>query len=110
MFEHAAKLGFEGIISKKADAPYRSGRSEAWVKVKCAQRARFPVVGFVKDPTGVAALHLARKEGRDHGLHGQGRHRLVAHGLKPDSEATRHRRLAEIQADEAAQGAEGHMG
>jgi bifunctional non-homologous end joining protein LigD len=65
MFEHAAKLGWEGIVSKKADAPYRSDRGEAWVKVKCAQRARFPVVGFVKDPTGVAALHLGRKVGRD---------------------------------------------
>ncbi len=49
MFEHARKLGFEGIISKKADAPYRSGRSDAWVKVKCVQPGRFPVVGFVKD-------------------------------------------------------------
>ena len=27
------------------------------------QRAKFPVVGFVKDPTGVAALHLGRKVG-----------------------------------------------
>jgi bifunctional non-homologous end joining protein LigD len=27
------------------------------------QRAKFPVVGFVKDPTGVAALHLAKKVG-----------------------------------------------
>ena len=52
LFAHACKLGFEGIISKKADAPYRSERSGAWVKVKCVQRAKFPIVGFVKDPTG----------------------------------------------------------
>lgn len=65
LFEHASKLNFEGIISKKADAPYRSERGDAWVKVKCVQRATFPVVGFVKDPTGVAALHLAKKVGRD---------------------------------------------
>jgi bifunctional non-homologous end joining protein LigD len=65
LFEHAGKLGYEGIISKKAGAPYRSGRGDAWVKVKCVQRATFPVVGFVKDPTGVAALHLAKKVGRD---------------------------------------------
>ena len=63
LFAHACKLGFEGIISKKADAPYRSERSDAWVKIKCVQRAKFPVVGFVKDPTGVAALHLAKKVG-----------------------------------------------
>jgi bifunctional non-homologous end joining protein LigD len=65
LFEHAGKLGYEGIISKKAGAPYGSGRGDAWVKVKCVQRATFPVVGFVKDPTGVAALHLAKKVGRD---------------------------------------------
>jgi bifunctional non-homologous end joining protein LigD len=34
MFEHAAKLNWEGIISKRADAPYKSERGEAWVKVK----------------------------------------------------------------------------
>jgi bifunctional non-homologous end joining protein LigD len=57
------QAGFEGIISKKADAPYRSERGDAWIKIKCVQRAKFPVVGFVKDPTGVAALHLANKVG-----------------------------------------------
>jgi len=63
LFEDAARLGFEGIISKRADAPYRSDRREAWVKVKCVQRAKFSVVGFVKDPTGVAALHFGRTQG-----------------------------------------------
>jgi bifunctional non-homologous end joining protein LigD len=65
MFEHAAKLGWEGIISKRADWPYRSERSEAWLKIKSAQRGKFPVVGFVKDPTGVAALYLGKREGRE---------------------------------------------
>jgi bifunctional non-homologous end joining protein LigD len=65
MFEHAAKLGWEGIISKNAQAPYRSERSEAWLKIKAVQKGKFPVIGFVKDPTGVAALHLAKREGKD---------------------------------------------
>jgi ATP-dependent DNA ligase len=34
MFQHACKLGLEGIVCKRRDAPYRSGRSKAWVKVK----------------------------------------------------------------------------
>jgi ATP-dependent DNA ligase len=34
MFAHACKLGLEGIVCKRRDAPYRSGRSKAWVKVK----------------------------------------------------------------------------
>jgi bifunctional non-homologous end joining protein LigD len=41
MFEHAAKLGWEGIVSKRADAPYRSERTEAWLKVKVVQREKF---------------------------------------------------------------------
>jgi bifunctional non-homologous end joining protein LigD len=65
MFEHAAKLGWEGIISKRADAPYRSARTEAWLKIKTVQREKFPVIGFVKDPTGVAALYLGKQEGKD---------------------------------------------
>jgi bifunctional non-homologous end joining protein LigD len=47
MFEHAVKLNFEGIISKRADAPYRSERTEAWLKIKTVQKGKFPVVGFV---------------------------------------------------------------
>ncbi|MHC4050164.1 non-homologous end-joining DNA ligase [Bradyrhizobium sp. 25ACV] len=65
LFEHAARLNYEGIISKKTDAPYRSDRTEAWVKIKTVQRGKFPVVGFVKDPSGVAALYLGKKEGKD---------------------------------------------
>ncbi|MBR1155103.1 non-homologous end-joining DNA ligase [Bradyrhizobium sp. JYMT SZCCT0428] len=65
MFDHAAKLGWEGIVSKNAQAPYRSERTEAWLKIKTVQKGKFPVVGFVKDPTGVAALYLGRQEGKE---------------------------------------------
>jgi bifunctional non-homologous end joining protein LigD len=34
LFEHACKLGCEGIVSKRIGSPYRSGRSPHWVKVK----------------------------------------------------------------------------
>jgi bifunctional non-homologous end joining protein LigD len=34
MYRHACKLGLEGIVSKRRDAPYRSGRSAHWVKIK----------------------------------------------------------------------------
>jgi len=65
MFEHAAKLGWEGIVSKRADAPYRSERTESWLKIKTVQKGKFPVIGFIKDPTGVAALYLGKREGKD---------------------------------------------
>jgi ATP-dependent DNA ligase len=35
VLEHACKLGIEGIVSKRADAPYRSGPRPEWVKTKC---------------------------------------------------------------------------
>jgi bifunctional non-homologous end joining protein LigD len=65
MFEHAAKLNWEGIVSKNAKAPYRSDRNEAWLKIKTVQKGKFPVIGFVTDPTGVAALYLGKREGND---------------------------------------------
>ncbi len=65
IFERAAKLNFEGMVSKRADAPYRSDRNNAWIKIKTVQKGKFPVIGFVKDPTGVAALYLGKREGRD---------------------------------------------
>jgi bifunctional non-homologous end joining protein LigD len=65
MFEHAGKLGWEGIVSKRADAPYRSERTEAWLKIKTVRKGKFPVIGFVKDPTGVAALYLGKREGKE---------------------------------------------
>ena len=34
MFEHVCKLGVEGIVSKRRDLPYRSGRSKCWLKIK----------------------------------------------------------------------------
>jgi bifunctional non-homologous end joining protein LigD len=35
ILQSACKLSLEGIVSKKLDAPYRSGRSENWTKAKC---------------------------------------------------------------------------
>ncbi|WP_446526943.1 ATP dependent DNA ligase, partial [Photobacterium swingsii] len=36
----------EGVIGKRADAPYRAGRSPAWIKLKCGQRQEFVVGGY----------------------------------------------------------------
>jgi bifunctional non-homologous end joining protein LigD len=43
VFAHACKMGLEGIVSKRKDSPYRSGRSPDWLKSKnprCAERRR----------------------------------------------------------------------
>ena len=34
IFQHARKMGLEGVESKRRDLPYRSGRVKSWIKVK----------------------------------------------------------------------------
>src|SRR5438105_6359394 len=110
MFEHAAKLNWEGIISKRADASYKSERGEAWVKVKTVQNGKFPVVGFVKDPSGVAALYLGKQEGKELVYMGKVGTGLVSHCLKPNQKAARHSGQPEVKVNQSHQEAEGDMG
>ena len=42
----ACQLGLEGVMLKRADAPYTSGRSQTWLKLKCHHRQEFVVIGF----------------------------------------------------------------
>jgi bifunctional non-homologous end joining protein LigD len=55
-FRKACEAKLEGIISKRAAAPYRPGRGRDWLKVKCMQRQEFVIVGY-SDPGG-ARRHL----------------------------------------------------
>ena len=53
MLEHACRMGLEGVVSKRADAPYRSGRGPSWVKSKCTARQEFVIGGYLpSDKTG----------------------------------------------------------
>lgn len=49
--EQACRDGWEGLIAKRADSRYRSGRSRDWLKLKCTARQEFVTGGFT-DPTG----------------------------------------------------------
>jgi bifunctional non-homologous end joining protein LigD len=51
LLEHAARIGLEGIISKRRDLPYYSGRHDGWRKSKVRKRGPF-VIGGVTDPQG----------------------------------------------------------
>jgi bifunctional non-homologous end joining protein LigD len=46
LFETMCREGFEGIVSKRADAPYRGTRTKSWLKVKCIRRQEFVIVGW----------------------------------------------------------------
>lgn len=44
--QHSCRAGLEGIICKRADRPYTSGRSDDWLKVKCHHEEEFVIGGF----------------------------------------------------------------
>ena len=46
VFAHACELKLEGIISKRADDPYVSGRSRSWLKTKCGEEQEFVIIGW----------------------------------------------------------------
>jgi bifunctional non-homologous end joining protein LigD len=64
--EEACRKGWEGLIAKRAGAPYRHHRSRDWLKLKCANRQEL-VIGGYTDPqgsrTGFGALLVGYYEG-----------------------------------------------
>ncbi len=74
-FRLAGERHFEGIISKRADRPYRGGRSDDWRKTKQLLSDEFAVVGYTAPKgsrTGFGSLLLARPD-REHGWRYAGR-------------------------------------
>jgi bifunctional non-homologous end joining protein LigD len=52
-FAHACRAGWEGLIAKRAQAPYVPGRSRDWLKLKCVWEQEFEfVIGGYTDPAG----------------------------------------------------------
>jgi bifunctional non-homologous end joining protein LigD len=67
LFKACAEQALEGIVSKHALAPYRSGRSRTWLKTKCFTESTFVVVGTDRDrKTGALRALLAHPD--DFGL------------------------------------------
>ncbi len=67
-FGHVEEMQLEGMVAKKADAPYRAGRSADWLKIRLDLRDDFVVVGFSAPKGGrggFGALHLAAFEGEN---------------------------------------------
>ena len=64
LFDAICKDGGEGIISKKASAPYSGSRGRNWLKIKCLQRQEFVIVGWQKSDKrrGFKSLHLAVRD------------------------------------------------
>ncbi len=62
-FDQVSAMDCEGIVSKKVSSRYVSGRSKAWLKVKCFAEARFTVIGWEPAKRGPASVLLARQTG-----------------------------------------------
>lgn len=66
MLRHACRMGLEGVVSKLADAPYRSGRSRDWIKSKCTNRQEFVIVGYLpseKTGRGLRSILVGYRDG-----------------------------------------------
>jgi len=96
LLESVRALGLEGVIAKRADAPYVSRRSETWLKLKCRQRQEFVIGGFIdragsKSEVGALLLGVHDAGGR---LQYVGN---VGSGWDAKGGAQLHRRLAQIE-------------
>jgi DNA ligase D-like protein (predicted ligase) len=49
-YKAAEKKGLEGMVSKRARAPYRSGRTESWLKIKCYEESDYEVAAVLRAP------------------------------------------------------------
>lgn len=61
-YRELMRMGLEGMVGKRADSPYRGGRSSSWIKVRATRTGDFVVVGFTSprgSRSGFGALHLA---------------------------------------------------
>src|SRR5215212_3582435 len=67
VFDNVCKFGLEGTVSKRRDAPYRSGEQSKWIKVKCKASDSYPIIAFVEKlgakPRRIASLYIGRREG-----------------------------------------------
>jgi DNA ligase D-like protein (predicted ligase) len=68
-YRQACQLGWEGVIAKRRDAPYRAGRNRDWLKFKCLNGQEF-VIGGYTDPqrsrVGFGALLLGYYDAEGH--------------------------------------------
>ncbi|WP_119303760.1 DNA ligase D [Dongia deserti] len=65
-FEAARSMSLEGVISKRKDSPYRSGRGRDWLKSKCVDRDEFVIGGYTPSRAGrgLGSLLVGHYEGK----------------------------------------------
>jgi bifunctional non-homologous end joining protein LigD len=97
ILQGACQAGLEGVIAKRRDAAYVSARTESWLKLKCAQRQEFVVIGFTDRSDGrpeVGSLLLGYHDEQGT-LRSAG---SVGTGWNAETAAALHRRLKALKA------------
>jgi bifunctional non-homologous end joining protein LigD len=61
IYQNACKLQLEGIVSKRKDSRYASGRTTSWTKVTCRTRDTFVVAGIAYNHNKFDGIYLARR-------------------------------------------------
>ena len=56
ILEHTCRLGLEGIVSKRADLPYKAGRGDHWLKSKCILSEEFLILGYIPSTAAKGAV------------------------------------------------------
>lgn len=75
LLDSAARMGMEGIIGKRREAPYRSGRSNDWIKLKTRQSDELLIAGFTEGQgTRAARGDIGALVMAAHDAHGTLRH------------------------------------
>lgn len=88
LYDAMCAAGHEGVVSKRADAPYRSRRTKSWLKIKCTRRQEFVIVGWTQSSAkgrGFRALLLGLHEDgelRYAGKVGTGFSTTMSHALR----------------------------
>jgi bifunctional non-homologous end joining protein LigD len=97
LLKHACGMGLEGIVSKRRDAPFRSGRVGDWLKTKCTSSQELVVAGY--EPS-TAATRTIRSLVLGYYENGEFRYAgRVGSGLSEKSEDDLVRRLKALLAD-----------
>jgi len=91
MYQHACKVGLEGVVSKVRDSRYVSGRGNDWVKKTCAQRETLTIAGFALDGNDWDGIYIGRRKGKDLVYAGK-----VDHGFDKASAAELRKRLTPL--------------
>ena len=91
MYQHACKVGLEGVVSKVRDSRYISGRGNDWVKKTCDQREALTIAGFALDGNDWDGIYVGRRKGKDLLYAGK-----IGHGFDKTSAAELRKRLTPL--------------